>query len=161
PAEGMAEEAGDPDPRIAARLGQPVDVLAAPVPELDEVEPMRRRLARPLGQRQVGPHELDRDGGPHAGPIVAPPFTSKVWPVTIRAAGLHRYATASAMSVGRIGTWRHWPLATRSRYSSDTVCVVISVVTRPGATPLTAMPDGPSSRAMLRVIPITAAFEAT
>ena len=90
PAVGVAEEAGDPDPRLLTRGGEPVDVLAAPVPQLDEVEAVRGGLARPLRKGQVGPHELDRDRVLHAGPMVAPPFTSRVWPVTMRADGLHR-----------------------------------------------------------------------
>jgi hypothetical protein len=37
----------------------------------------------------------------------------------------------------------------------------VSLRIRPGATALTVMPSGPSSRASARVIPMTAAFDVT
>src|SRR5690606_3649697 len=97
----------------------------------------------------------------HAGPIVAPPLTIRFWPVTIRAWGPARYATACAMSLGRIGVVMHWPRATCWRYSAGTVCSVTSVVTSPGLTELTAIPYGPSSLAIARVMPTTAPLDAT
>ena len=101
---------------------------------------LRSRGRRALRQGEISPHEFDRNGVLHAGPIAAPPLIRTVCPVIIRAPGPHRYATAVATSDGTMVSRRHWPSVTRCRYSSDTHSRVISVVTKPGPTALTAMP---------------------
>ena len=88
---------------------------------------------------------------------VAPASTVTVVPVTLHAPSLIRNATTAATSAGRAkcrSALRRTSFSRRSSSRSLVNCVSIS----PGATALTVIPSGPTSRARERVKPTSAAL---
>src|SRR6185437_11232730 len=108
----------------------------------------------------VGDREKDPSALGHQ-LCVWPPSATSIWPVIQPASSDARKATAGAMSAATARRGIAWSIWTKSNASACLLASTPSVSVSPGATELTVIPCGPSSRASARVNAQTPPFDAT
>src|SRR5207248_4436009 len=114
------------------------------------------------GDRAVDVRDGEDDSGARRHQLcVWPPSATSICPVIQPASSEARNAIAGAMSAGTARRGIACSIWTKSNASACLLASTPSVAVKPGATELTVIPCGPSSRASARVNANTPPFEAT